>query len=81
RIISIDAPEKGRRGEPGQPYSERSRQHLENLVSGKIVRLSLRGRDDYGRILARIWIEDLDVGLAQVCAGHAWVFDAFLHEL
>lgn len=81
RIVSIDAPEKGRRGNPGQPYSERSRQHLYSLVGRKDVRLISRGRDDYGRVLARVWIGDVDVGLAQVCAGYAWVFDKYIYEL
>lgn len=81
RIVSIDAPEKGRRGTPGQPYSERSRQHLYSLVGRRDVRLISPGRDDYGRILARVWIDDTDIGLAQVCAGYAWVFDAFVSEL
>ena len=81
RIVSIDAPEKGRRGMPGQAYSDRSRKHLYGLVGRKEVRLISQGRDDYGRLLARAWIGDTDVGLAQVCAGYAWVFDAFVHEL
>jgi endonuclease YncB( thermonuclease family) len=81
RIVSIDAPEKGRRGTPGQPYSERSRRHLYSLVGRRGVRLIFRGRDDYGRILARVWIGDVDVGLAQVCAGYAWVFDKYIYEL
>jgi endonuclease YncB( thermonuclease family) len=81
RIVSIDAPEKGRRGLPGQPYSDRSRKYLYSLVGRKDVRLISPGRDDYGRILARVWLGDMDVGLAQVCAGYAWVFDKYIHEL
>ncbi|UCH48836.1 MAG: thermonuclease family protein [Betaproteobacteria bacterium] len=81
RIVSIDAPEKGRRGVPGQPYSERSRQHLYSLVGRRDVRLISLGRDDYGRLLARVWIGDVDVGLAQVCAGYAWVFDKYIYQL
>ena len=81
RIVSIDAPEKGRRGKPGQRYSEKSRQHLAELVDKRRVNLVTSGRDDYGRVLARVWIGDMDVGLAQVCAGYAWVFEAFVDDL
>ena len=81
RIVSIDAPEKGRRTIAGQPYAERSRQHLSSLVGRRTVRLISPGRDDYGRVLARVWIDETDIGLAQVCAGYAWVFDAFVSEL
>ena len=81
RIMSIDAPEKGRRGKPGQRFSDKSRRHLAGLVDDRQVRLAVRGRDDYGRVLARLWIDDTDIGLAQVCAGYAWVYEAFLDEL
>jgi len=81
RIMSIDAPEKGRRGKPGQRYSEKSRRHLLGLVDGRRVNLSTHGRDDYGRVLARISIDGTDIGLAQVCAGYAWVYEAFIDEL
>jgi len=81
RIVSIDAPEKRRREVPGQRYSNQSRKYLAALVAGKQVRLMTRGRDDYGRVLARVWIDGRDVGLAQVCAGYAWVYEAFVSEL
>ena len=81
RIVAIDAPEKGRNGMAGQPYADRSRQHLVRLVDSQSVRLVSRGRDDYGRVLARVWLKDVDVGLAQVCAGYAWVYEAFAAEL
>lgn len=84
RIVSIDAPEKGRRGRAGQPYAERSRQHLALLVDRKWVHLSPHGRDDYGRILARVRVGaeyEVDVGLAQVCAGYAWLYEMFARTL
>lgn len=81
RIMSIDAPEKGRRGSPGQRYSEKSRQHLAELVDRRQVNLVTHGRDDYGRVLARVWLDEADIGLAQVCAGYAWVYEAFIDEL
>lgn len=81
RIMSIDAPEKGRRGKPGQRYSAKSRRHLAGLVDGRRVNLATHGRDDYGRVLARVSIDGTDIGLAQVCAGYAWVYEAFIDEL
>lgn len=87
RIVSIDAPEKGRRGRAGQPYAERSRQHLAQLVEDTTVHLLMHGYDDYGRVLARVRVarrgaeEDVDVGLAQVCAGYAWLYELFANTL
>ena len=31
--------------------------------------------------MGRVWLDGKDVGLAQVCAGHAWVYRDFLDEL
>ena len=87
RIATIDAPEKGRRGAAGQPYAERSRQNLARLVEHQPVRLMTLGQDDYGRILARVRVRDaqlakeIDVGLAQICAGYAWLYEAYADSL
>jgi micrococcal nuclease len=81
RINAIDAPEKGRKDMPGQPYAERSRQFLARLVEGERVHLLIVKEDDYGRIVARVWFDGQDVGLRQVCAGYAWAYEYYLGEL
>jgi endonuclease YncB( thermonuclease family) len=87
RIVSIDAPEKGRRAYTGQAYAERARLNLARLVEDRPVFLDARGLDDYGRVLARVWVGGargqggFDVGLAQVCAGYAWFYEAFASTL
>lgn len=80
RVAAIDAPEKRRKDRPGQPYAQRSREHLSGLVGNRQVRLVSKGRDDYERIVARVWLDDMEIGLAQVCAGFAWVFERFIAE-
>lgn len=87
RIVSIDAPEKGRRDYTGQAYSERARQNLARLVEKRSVFLDVRELDDYGRILAQVWVggagevDRVDAGLEQVCAGYAWFYEAFASTL
>ena len=87
RIVSIDAPEKGRRGYTGQAYAERARQNLARLVENRTVFLDVRELDDYGRILAQVWVDGagepdgVDAGLEQVCAGYAWLYEAFASTL
>ena len=81
RIAAIDAPEKGSEVLPGQSYSDRARRNLAALVAGKDVRLTWRTYDDYRRVVARVWVGEVDVGLAQVCAGYAWVYERFLNDL
>jgi endonuclease YncB( thermonuclease family) len=81
RIAAIDSPEKGSEFLPGQSYSDRARRNLAELIAGKDVRLTWRTYDDYRRVVARVWIGDVDVGLAQVCAGYAWVYEHYLNDL
>lgn len=81
RLRAIDAPEKNREGRPGQAYAEQSRLHLARLVRAKPVRLMVSGTDDYGRVVARVWVHEVDAGQAQVCAGFAWVYERFVTEL
>jgi len=50
RLDSIDCPEDG------QPWGDIAKYALMKLISRKIVRLEVHGRDHYGRTLATIYI-------------------------
>jgi micrococcal nuclease len=66
RLRDIDAPE------PCQPWGAESRRALAELVLGKTVKLHLSGRDERGRALGVVWLDDVNVGTRQVEEGHAW---------
>jgi endonuclease YncB( thermonuclease family) len=68
RLFGIDSPERD------QPYADRARAELARLVQGKTVRLEVRDRDGYGRIVARVFAGEVDVNLALVREGAAWVY-------
>ena len=70
RLAGIDAPERE------QPYYETSRQNLAGLAYGKLVTVKWYKRDRYGRLVgtAVAATDKMDLGLAQVRAGHAWWF-------
>jgi len=73
RLASIDAPETGKPGRPGQPYSQASRRALENLVRGKAVIAHCYEVDAYDRNICDIRLADgTNVNEAQVRAGMAW---------
>ncbi len=74
RLKAIDAPEKG------QPFAERSREHLAALVAGRMVRIEAGGEDRYGRTVGRIVVDGRDVNLAQLEAGMAWHYKAYERE-
>jgi micrococcal nuclease len=66
RLHGIDAPEIG------QPFGTKSREALGRLTMKKTATLHLRGRDRYGRDLARVEVDGVDVNVALVEDGLAW---------
>ena len=77
RISGIDAPEKS------QPFADRSRQHLRDLMRDVRIRLEPVKVDVFGRTVARVWVlsdegkPGRDAGLAQIEAGMAWHFKRY----
>lgn len=83
RIGGIDAPERK------QPFSNRSKQHLADMVHGKEVTADCHKADRYGRQVCKVWVRPsdcpkcsrtLDVGHAQILAGLAWWYRAYAKE-
>lgn len=60
RLLGIDTPEIGRRGEPSEPFAQAARKRLEALVSEPGLRLDVgeEPRDRYGRTLAHLFAAD-----------------------
>lgn len=68
RLAQVDTPEKG------QPYANRSRQALGDLVFGKYVRVMVVGKDRYGRTVGSVSVGQVDVAGELVSSGAAWVY-------
>jgi micrococcal nuclease len=68
RLSAIDAPEKG------QDFSQRSREALADLVSGKEVKGVTHGKDRYGRVIGDVFVGDKLVNEIMVRDGWAWRF-------
>ncbi|WP_194334980.1 thermonuclease family protein [Mariprofundus sp. KV] len=60
RLLGINTPEIAHDSSPAQPYGIDAKRQLEQLISGKTVRLQLdRDRkDNYGRTLAQVFLRD-----------------------
>ncbi len=67
RLMYIDAPEYR------QAYGKEARRSLAELCADQVARLSWEQKDRYGRILARVSCQDVDVNVEQVRRGMAWV--------
>ena len=74
RLLGIDAPEVAHGTKPGQPYGEDARDYLDHLIGGKTVRVDAYGPDQYNRVLAVLWDEQVNVNLLMVAMGYAEVY-------
>ena len=71
RLTGIDAPEKK------QPFGNRSKQSLSDMVFNKTVTVETDKRDRYGRELGKVLAGGVDVNLEQIKAGMAWHYKAY----
>ncbi len=74
RLAGIDAPEKR------QPFGERSKQHLSDLVFGKDIEADCVKVDRNKREVCKVIISGVDANLAQIRAGMAWWYRAYAKE-
>ncbi|HEU0220132.1 MAG TPA: thermonuclease family protein [Gallionella sp.] len=71
RLAEIDAPEKA------QSFGETSRLSLSDMVLGKQVKVSSQAVDQYGRMVAHLGLNGLDVNAEQIRRGMAWEYSHF----
>lgn len=75
RIAGIDAPEKG------QPFGNKAKTGLSNLVFGQVVRIEKEKLDKYGRTIGKVFVDNtVDVGGSMVAYGYAWVYRKFARD-
>lgn len=71
RLAEIDAPEKA------QTFGEASKQSLSGMVLGKQVKVVSQAVDQYGRLIAHLSVDGLDVNAEQIRRGMAWEYSNF----
>lgn len=74
RLAGIDAPEKK------QPFGQRSKQSLSDLVFDKAVTVETNKRDKYKRNVGKVLVDGVDANLLQVQRGFAWHYKAYERE-
>lgn len=78
RMVGIDAPETGGRWKQGQPYSQKAHQYLSRQINDRSVTLKTYGLGGYNRILAEVFINDINMNLEMVKTGLAEVYQGSL---
>lgn len=71
RLWGIDAPEKG------QPYADKARARLKELIEGKAVRLEWKDKDRHSREVAIVYAGRTNINLLLVKEGLAWHYAYF----
>lgn len=66
RVWGIDCPEKK------QKFGDRATSFLTSLIVEKPLRLLVKSKDKYGRLVCQVFHEDMDIGLTMVRMGFAW---------
>ena len=71
RLDRIDAPESK------QDYGFEAKEYLNGRIGGKTVKVEWEKKDQFGRILGIVYIEDTDINLEMVATGNAWHYAYF----
>ncbi len=74
RLHAVDAPEQG------QPSGRAAKEALSRLVYGQAVRVEPVEQDRYDRLVARLWVGELDVNAELIRQGHAWVYRRYADD-
>ena len=71
RFHGIDCPEKS------QPFANVCKKYLSDLIYGKTVSLQKNGIDRYGRTLAIVFIDTINVNETLLSTGFAWHYKSY----
>lgn len=70
RLWGVNAPDQG------ECYFDKATMELEKMLVGKKINFEKMGRDNYGRILAKVYVDGVGVEEMLVAAGAAIAYDA-----
>ena len=74
RLVGIDSPETGFKGQAGQPFSQKAKQYLKNFLDTQPVRLKSYGTGGYNRQLAEVFVRNKNINVEMIRAGLAEVY-------
>jgi endonuclease YncB( thermonuclease family) len=75
RLFGIDAPELD-----GQPFGQAAKQGLSERAFGRKVQVHVTGKDRYGRVIGRVFVDGRDINAELVASGFAWWYVQYAPE-
>jgi endonuclease YncB( thermonuclease family) len=74
RLVEIDAPEKN------QPWGQKSKQALSDLIFSLNVTVDSIGNDRYGRTLGTVFLSEININKYMVEHGNAWAYTQYVRD-
>jgi len=74
RLVGIDSPEIGYKGQKSQPYSQKAKRYLTNLLENQLISIKSYGSGPYNRQLAEVFVGNKNINLEMIKAGLAEVY-------
>ncbi len=74
RLVGIDSPEIGYKGQKTQPFSQKAKQHLESLLDNRKIAIKSYGTGAYNRQLAEVFVNNKNINMEMIRAGLAEVY-------
>lgn len=74
RLYGIDCPEKG------QAFGQVAKDFTSSMVAGKVVEVTDKDKDGYGRTVGVVTVEGVNVNISAVESGCAWVYTQYCKE-
>jgi len=71
RLVGIDSPELN------QPFGREATSALRQKLGGGSVRVEGSARDQHGRLLGTLWVDERNINREMVSDGWAWVFGGY----
>jgi len=71
RLVGIDSPELS------QPFGREATNALRQKLGGGRVRVEGNARDQHGRLLGTLWVDERNINRELVSDGWAWVFGGY----
>lgn len=71
RLYGIDAPEKK------QDFGQKSKQYLSSLIFNKEVKVRFKEIDRYGRIIGKVYLNDIEINIEMLKTGMAWHYSRY----
>ena len=74
RLADIDCPERK------QPWGNRAKQAIGNLLKDQPIRVETINKDRYGRTIGRVFADKQNINRALVEQGHCWVYPKYAKD-